>query len=399
MGLLGVCNGLLFAYVPVKLAFDGFEPWVAGAILTALSVGSLTGCLSVGRVVRRVGHARVFATLAAMVTLSVLLIALGTTPILWVISRSLYGLAVTGMFIVSQSWLNDVCDNESRGRAIAVFYMTYVFALGVGGYLLSFVSLDSVEGPLLSIFFVTLAILPVSLTRLRTPPPPENVSIAIRAVWRTAPVGLIGLLTVGGLTMLAQGFAPIYAAAEKYSQDDIALLMFLMQFGMIGVQFPLGVISDHTDRRYVLIAASMIVVVSAGIATQMTGAPFMWLILVFAVWSGATESIYAIANAHTNDRADPRHYVSVSSTLMVVWSASGIVLPGLATILTQVSGPHAFMYVAIATATLYGAFVAYRLTRREPTPEEEQEPYQIVSAQAPHAIELAPHRNDPASDK
>ena len=41
-------------------------------------------------------------------------------------------------------------------------------------------------------------------------------------------VGLVGLLAVGGLTMLVQGFAPIYAAAEGYSQGDIALLMFLM---------------------------------------------------------------------------------------------------------------------------------------------------------------------------
>ena len=35
MGLLAVGNGLIFAYVPVKLAAEGFAPWVAGAIITA----------------------------------------------------------------------------------------------------------------------------------------------------------------------------------------------------------------------------------------------------------------------------------------------------------------------------------------------------------------------------
>ena len=166
--------------------------------------------------------------------------------------------------------------------------------------------------------------------------------------------------------------------------------MFLMQFGMIAIQYPLGAISDRIDRRYVLIAAAAIVIVSAAIATRLEGASLLWLILVFAIWSGATESIYAVANAHANDRADPQYYVSLSSTLLVAWSVSGIVLPILATVLTQVTGPQAFMYVAIIVAALYGAFVAYRLTRSEAAPEEDQEPYQAISAQIPHTAELAP---------
>jgi MFS family permease len=390
MGLVALGNGLLYAYIPVKLAREGFEPWVAGAILTVMAVGGLAGCLLTGPLVHRVGHARVFASMAATVTLSILIITLGTEPVLWMLSRTLYGFAAAGLFIVSQSWLNDACANEWRGRIIAIFYMTYVVAIGAGSFLLTFVSLQGLQGPLLSIFFTTLAILPVGLTRLRTPPPPETVSVAIRAVWGISPIGLVGLFAVGGLTMLVQGFAPIYAAAEGYAKEDIALLLFLMQFGMIGIQFPLGALSDRTDRRYVLIAASLLVILTAGVATQMAGTTLLWLILVFAVWGGATESIYAVATAHANDRAEPQYYVSLSSTLMVAWSVSGFLLPGLATALTRVVGPRAFMFVAIGVAALFAAFVIFRLTRREPAPQEDQEPYQAITAQAPHSAELAP---------
>jgi MFS family permease len=143
--------------------------------------------------------------------------------------------------------------------------------------------METLTGPLLSVFFTTLAILPVSMTRLRTPSPPESVAVAIRTVWRISPVGLAGLLAVGGLTMLVQGFAPIYAAAENYSKDDVALLMFCMQFGMIAVQYPLGALSDRIDRRYVLILAAAIVILGATTATQLSGMPLIWLILVFAL--------------------------------------------------------------------------------------------------------------------
>jgi MFS family permease len=190
---------------------------------------------------------------------------------------------------------------------------------------------------------------------------------------------------------MVQGFAPIYASAEGYTKDQVALLLFLMQFGMIGVQLPLGALSDRIDRRYVLLIAAAIVAAAAMVATRLDVQAVVWVILVFAVWAGATESIFAVANAHANDRADPQFYVTLSSTLIVCWSISGVIIPAVATALTEVAGPKAFMYVALAIAVSFGLFVAWRVTRRTPVPEEEQARYQPISAQLPYTAELAPY--------
>ena len=390
MGMIAVGNGFLFAFIPLKLASAGFAPWVAGAMITAMSLGGVAGCFLTGYLVRRVGHARMFAAYAAVVNLTVLMIALETDATLWLISRVLYGFTVTGLFIVVQSWLNHAAENHWRGKAVAAFYMTYVLGIGLGSYLLSIVSLDGAEGPMLAVFFITMGILPVALTRLETPPPPASISIALRSVWKISPVGLMGMVAVGGLTLLVQGFTPIFAAAENYSQSDIALLMMLMQGGMILVQFPLGALSDKMDRRYVLIVACALISAGAALATTLPGASLVILILVFAIWAGATETIYSVANAHANDRADPEYYVSLSSTMLVVWSVAGFVIPGLATALTPVLGPTAFMYLTVVIALGYAAFVAWRLTRRDAVPLEEQETHQQLSAQAPVSAELAP---------
>ena len=394
MGLVALGNGFLFAFIPVKLAAENFPPSVAGTMITGMAGGGVAACLIAGRLVQRVGHARVFSTFAAMLILAALALTFKTEATLWVASRTLYGFAITGLFIVSQSWLNDASPNEWRGRVISIFYMTYVVSLGVGSFLLRFVSIEGNEGPIISVIFAAMAILPVGLTRLRTPPPPESVSLSIRKVWRISPVGLAGLFAVGGLTMMVQGFAPIYAAALNYSKDDIALLLFLMQFGMIAVQYPLGALSDRIDRRYVLIIACVIIIVSAGLATQVNGAGLVLLILIFAVWSGSTESIFSVANAHANDRANPSDYVTLSSTLLIAWSLSAFLLPGVATLLTEFVGPKAFMFVALAIAGLYLAFVLVRLKSREAPEEELQEPFQPLTAQAPYTPELAPQSEE-----
>jgi len=397
MGLLALGSGMLYAFIPIKLAQDAFAPWVAGSILTAMSGGSLVGCLITGLMVRRVGHARAFAALTALVILSAVLLSTGTDPMIWIVARILYGIGAAGLFIVSQSWLNDACENEWRGKVIATFYLVYIVSTGIGALVLRFLSLEGNTVPLVAILFFAFALLPVSMTRLATPAPPASITIAIRSVWRISPVGIIGLLSVGGMTMLLQGFTPIYVSAEGYSKDDVGLLMFLMQLGLIAVQYPLGALSDRIDRRYVLMIASLMVAITASLAIGADPARFIIIVLIFSVWSGATESIYSVANAHANDRADRQYYVSLSSTLLVAWSVSGMVLPGIATALMPVFGPQIFMYVAIAISVAYFAFVAYRTTRREPAPADETEPHQQLSAQIPLTPELA-HLPDDANE-
>ena len=397
MAFVALSNGLMFTYLPVRLASLGFEPWVSGAAVTSMGMGGLIGCFVAGPIIKRVSHARAFTFFGTLIVLSMLAVTIPGSAWLWIAARTAYGVSATGLFVVTQSWLNDASSNETRGRVIATFYMTYVLSIGAGGFSLRYIPLEGPMAAILCAAVSAIAMLPVSMTRLRPPPPPEAIHIAIRSVWAISPVGLVGLFAVGGLTMLVQGFAPIYAAVIGYGKNDIAMLFFLMQFGMLAVQLPLGALSDRIDRRYVLIISCVLVIACASVASMVTTISFFGWLLVFALWSGATEAIFAVANAHANDRAEPQYYVSLSSTLLVAWSVSGIVLPGIATALTDSVGPRAFMYLAMVVATLYALFVAYRIRERDQPPEEDTEPYQPITAQAPHSTELAPQPEEESS--
>src|SRR3954452_24361360 len=182
---------MLFAFIPVRLGQSGFAPFWAGLIITGLSAGGLAGCVLTGPLVRRVGHARAFMVLSALIALSNAAVGAGTLPVLWIAARTLYGVAICGLFVVAQSWLNDVVANAYRGRVMAIFYVAYVAGLGVGYYLLAFVDLATAEAPLIGIAFTALSILPVGLTRLAQPPAPQAASVALRRA-RRFPAGVGG---------------------------------------------------------------------------------------------------------------------------------------------------------------------------------------------------------------
>lgn len=389
MGLIAVGNGLMFAYIPVRLGAEGYDPVWAGLIITGLSAGGLAGCILTGPLVRRVGHARVFMVLSALIALSNASVGAGTYPVLWILARALYGFAICGLFIVAQSWLNDVAPNAVRGRVMAAFSVAYIAGLGVGYYMLALVDIREAQAPLIGIAFTALSILPVGLTRLAQPEAPRAASIDMRQAWRISPVGIAGMLAVGGLSMSISGFAPIHATAKGYSQEQVALLMAAMPVGTLILQLPFGWISDRVDRRFVLATASALGVAAAVAAIGFDGRSLALLTVVYLVWDGAAESIYSLASAHANDRASKEDMVALSSSLLFAWAIAGFIVPGIVTGLSMVFGTQTFIYTSIVIAAAYCLFVVRRAVLVKPVPATETGQFTPMTAQAPLPVDLA----------
>ncbi|MEZ0002715.1 MFS transporter [Sinorhizobium fredii] len=389
MTAVAIGNGMMLAYVPFVLTRSAAPDWVPGAAVTAIAFGGLIGCVLAGPLIRRVGHARAFSCSMALVILAAVLISLGVHPLLWIFARALYGAAANTNFIISQSWLNHASDNHWRGKAMALFYMAYVIGLGAGAWLFGRIPVDGNIAPIITIFFTAIAILPIGLTRLPTPPAPARVSIDIAMAWRSSPVAFIGVLASGGLSMLVQGFTPIYAATNAMSQEDVAALMFVMQFGLLVIQYPMGSLSDRVDRRIVLVATCALIVAAGLAALVVSFDSLLLLMLVFALFAGAVETVYSIANAHANDRTDPADYVPLASTMLVAWSAAATLVPMFVTLLTPAFGAQLFIYSTMGVAVLYAAFVLVRLRMRERVPPQLCETFELRSAQVPNAGALA----------
>ena len=347
MALVAIGNGLMFSYIPVRLGADGYAPTWAGGILTGLSAGGIAGCLLTGVLVRRIGHARAYMVLSALIVLSNAGVAAGADPVLWIAARALYGFGICAMFIVAQSWLNDAVDNSIRGRVMAVFYVSYIVGMGIGSALMGRLDIGSAQAPLIGIAFTALSMLPVGMTRLAQPPAPEAASVALRLAWRISPVGITGMLAVGGLSMMIAGFAPIHATAKGFTQQEVAMLMFCMPLVLTTV-----------------------------------------ILVVYVVWGGASESIYSLASAHANDRASKDDLVALSSSMLFAWSVSGFLIPGIGTVLTAVYGTQSFIYVAVVIAVAYALFVAWRVAQARPVPSAETGSFAPMTAQAPLPVEL-----------
>ena len=252
---------------------------------------------------------------SALIVLSNALVGAGVYPFVWIAARVLYGFAICALFIVAAELAERCRRQRIRGRVMAIFYVATSSASASARSCCSFVDLGNAEAPLVGIVFTALSILPVGMTRLSQPPAPVGASVAFAAAWRISPVGIAGMLAVGGLSMMIAGFAPIHATAKGFSQQrggDAAV-----RHAARHAALPDPARLDLRPHRPPLRADRRRRCSSSrpGIAaSRLDGSALVVMIAIYIVWSGAANSIYSLSNAHANDRAGKDDLVTLSST-------------------------------------------------------------------------------------
>src|SRR5271170_4912883 len=106
MGILMLGSGLQSTLLGLRATLEGFPTPVTGLVMSCYYLGYLSGTLLAPRLLRRVGHVRVFATLAALASVAALVQATWVHPVSWGAMRLISGLCFAGIYVVAESWLN-----------------------------------------------------------------------------------------------------------------------------------------------------------------------------------------------------------------------------------------------------------------------------------------------------
>ena len=88
--------------------------------------------------IRRVGHVRVFAAMASLISAAFILYPAVPDLIAWGFLRLVVGFGFSSVYIVAESWLNDASDNENRGKALSLYLITQMLGIVTAQGMLNF---------------------------------------------------------------------------------------------------------------------------------------------------------------------------------------------------------------------------------------------------------------------
>ena len=371
--LISIAHGLQGTLVGVRSVLEGFSYASTGFVIAGYYVGYLTGSIVIPIFLKRVGHIRVFAALASLASIAILLHSVFLDPVSWFFIRIMTGVSLSGIYVIMESWLNDKSNNQTRGKILSLYMViTFVF-VGLGQLLLNLSNPIKVDLFILVSVLLSFSLLPILLSSTDQPDITNPKSFSLREFYVVSPLGFIGALFIGLSHSAVFGYGAIYATTRGLSILEVSIFMIIItSFGALS-QWPIGYISDRIDRRILLIGATL---VASGLSILIVISSYVSLIIFFiftAMFSSMCLPLYALALAHINDFLEHDEIVSASSLFTRLVGVGSILGPILVSNIMVLVGSNGFFVYLFVVHGILGLFGIYRMAKRaKPTDLESQ---------------------------
>ena len=333
--LLLVGSGLFNTYMGLRLtAASVSEVWV-GALIAVYYLGLVFGARMGHKVIIQVGHIRAYSATAAIVTVTVLALALVDNLWIWLVFRFIAGVAMVTQFMVLESWLNEQTENHQRGRVFA-FYMVFSSLGTVLGQLALTLFPKLNYEPLIFVAICSaLCLVPVALTRRSHPALQVPVPIQIKYYVSRVPMSLTVLFVAGTIVGAVDGLAPVYAIKQGLSSNQVAIFLAAAVASGLLFQWPVGWLADRIDRvGMIRLNALILSLVSIPLWGWWTF-PY-WALVLFSCAFGILQfTLYPLGAAFANDNVDPERRVGLSAILYTVYGLGACVGPLVAGVLMR----------------------------------------------------------------
>lgn len=383
-------NSLLGIVLPLRMEAAGYPTAHIGAIMATYYAGLAFGGLHGKRLILRFGHIRAFSAFAAVAATAALIYPFAFTPFALPVLRFVSGFCMAGLTATIESWLNARTANSMRGRVLALYMVTNYLAIAAGQLLINFADMAGPELFMVAAVLLTLALVPVALTRQAAPSLDGHRSVTARQLLASSPIGMAGAGVAGLLVGSFYALGAIFARGMGFGVAGAAAFMTAVVAGGFAFQMPIGMAADRFDRRAVLI---VVLTTLAGAWSLVAGSEevaLRTLLAVAFVFGGAISSIYPICVAETFDRLDRDRYVAASGRLLTVYSSGAMLGPVIASVLMSAAGPRSFFVFESVVAVGFAVLVAISMARRPPLPAQDQESFVPLPDVTPLAANLDP---------
>lgn len=381
--LLGMCllmigNGMQGTLLGIRGEIEGFSTLEMSIVMSAYFVGFLGGSRLAPGMIRRVGHVRVFAALASLISAVMILYPTLADVWAWTAGRVLIGFCFSAVYVTAESWLNNAATNENRGQALSLYMIVQTAGIVASQALLLTADPSGYVLFVIPSVLVSIAITPILLSISPTPAFDTTKPMSLKELAGYSPLGCVGMFLLGGVFSAQFGMASVYGAQAGLSVAQISTFVAMFFVGSVLLQYPIGWISDRMDRRFLILIVSAIGVLGSIIGAALGHQYTLLLVSAFVV-GGMSNPLYSLLIAHTNDFLQHEDMAAASGGLIFINGLGAITGPIITGYMMDSIGPAGFYVFTGALFVALVAYAAYRSTRRRSVAVEETGAYVAVA--------------------
>ena len=351
-------QGTLLNINAVLFKFSDFE---IGYVFTGYFIGFLASSYICPKIIKNVGHIRVFAAFASIASITILFHWIYVHPYFWFFLRLLTGFSLAAIYIVCESWLNDRADNRTRGKLIGFYMVILYFSTSGGGLLINLKETTEAHLYILTSLLISFALVPILLTKKSAPEFSTPKFISLKDLYKNSPMSFIGSFGIGMIYGASFGLIAVFGAKLGLSIFQISILVFVNTFIGALFQYPIGKLSDTYDRRIILLILNIIALVSSICLIIFGSFSFNILLLFVGIHSAVSLPYYAVVISHLNDFLEKDEVVSASSTLTLVHALGLVLAPILVSTFMAYFDAYGLFYYCTIVYLFLGLFTYQRI--------------------------------------
>ncbi|MBP1805972.1 MFS transporter [Rubellimicrobium aerolatum] len=361
MYLLMIGNGLQGTLLGLRGEMEAFSTLEISVVMSAYFVGFLFASRLAPLLIRRVGHVRVFSALGSGISAILILYPVLPEPWVWALARAAIGFCYCGVYITAESWLNAAASNANRGKALSLYMVVQMGGIVTAQWL---ISLNDVSGFVVFIIpsiLVSLSFAPALLSATQTTPQHAATKpLKMRRLVAASPLACAGMFLLGSVFAAQFGMAAVYGTRAGLSQDQIFWMVSLTYLAALVAQYPIGWLSDHMDRRWLILGLSALGGSIALLALLWPGP--LWLVLLAAgIVGGTSNPLYALLIAYANDYLEREDMAAASGGLLFINGLGAIAGPLVVGWMMDAMGPQGFWAIIATVMLLLAAYAAWRM--------------------------------------
>ncbi|EKT52919.1 MFS transporter [Providencia burhodogranariea] len=352
IAVIGIVIGLSIPMVALRLNNAGISELYIGVISAAPALGMFL----IAPVVRRIVHwcgkrqAMLIATIISAISLLPLLSSLP----LWLLFpvRLITGLASGVLICLGETWINELCPENRRGRILAIYTTVFTVSQLLGPSFIAYYGVED-KSPLLICTLIHL--ISVMLFLVMDQKVGDRISdtasesrFSIIQFVKVAPGICAGILFFAFFDGTILSIFPIYGMGMGHTEAIAAMMISAILAGDAIMQMPFGWLADHMNREKLYrICGILTLGVSCLLPFMITHHIFIWILLfVLGATAGA---IYTIALVQIGQYFRGNDLIIANAAAAMLWgigNLSGPLLAGIATSISPTGLPVLLILVA-----------------------------------------------------
>lgn len=247
---VGLALGVSMPLVSLRLESWGYGSFAIGVMAAMPAVGVLLGAKVSSRLAARFGTAALMRLCLWGGALSIALLALLPSYPVWLLLRLVIGVVLTLVFILGESWINQLVIEQWRGRLVALYGSSYALSQLSGPLLLGALGTDHNYGFWVGVGLLLVA--PLLLLGRSGAPSSEAGSVTLGDLWafcRGLPAIAWAVSLFAAFEAMILTLLPVYCLRQGFSADVALVMVSTVVVGDALLQLPIGALADYLSRR------------------------------------------------------------------------------------------------------------------------------------------------------